>query len=246
MGMMRSLRYICYLLRGFSIFAFVFFNYCAFGSVHSLTDPPKLSVPAQKLRQETVYKLLRAGQVALKNNQLTTPAHANALDLFTSVLTLSPDNAAAKSGMQSILIRYAALIRSSLLQGNIQGATAYLETAQMHFADNPLLVELQNQITQDKIHLNANRPVVGLASTKNVLYLNPKGLRAKSNDVQAQLLELGERLMQSKEGVIIFARSDSEGRWLYKQINRAAKNHRVRGDIKLSKTPRVIIEPPFK
>jgi|GEM_PF-3570288 len=205
-----------------------------------------ISPAAKKLREEVVYKLLRAAQVALKNNQLTTPEHANAYDLFQSALTLAPSNAVAKNGIQAILIRYAALIRDRLQQRDIRGASHYLSVAQARFPHNSLLNDLRKKIASDKEAFSASRlPLDGSIQQNHIVVLNARLLSQKADAIKAQMVNLGTKLAKSKEGVLIYARSDREGRWLYKMINKAAVGYRVRGDIKLSKDPKIIIQPPY-
>ncbi len=205
-----------------------------------------MSPAAMRLREEVVYKLLRAGQIALKNDQLTTPEHANAYDLFQSVLTLSPSNAVAKNGLQAILIRYASLIRKELQDGNISGASRYLAVARSRFPHNALLNDAKKNILAARATLNSSTSHVAKNSHhENIVTLSVSHLNARANMIKTQMIELGQRVAASQEGVLIYARSDKEGRWLYKLINKGAVGYRVRGDIKLSKDPKIIIQPPF-
>ncbi len=45
---------------------------------------------------------------------------------------------------------------------------------------------------------------------------------------------------------MIYARSDREGRWIYQTLQQAAADYRVRGDIRISRVPAVVIMEPLQ
>ena len=56
------------------------------------------------------------------------------------------------------------------------------------------------------------------------------------------LAGIAQRIRQHQMRVIIVARDDSEGRWIYGQLRQAVPGYRVRGDIKLGNPPRLLLQ----
>jgi len=149
--------------------------------------------------QAAVEDLLTTADNYLKQDQLRTPANANAYDRYKAVLLLDKNNARAQAGLDAIVRRYLELARVTAKRGR----------------DN-------TQFELDKTALsNRDRVMV------------------------AQLQSLGLRVKDTREYVLIHARSDAEGRWIYQQMRNASKGYRLRGDIRRSKTPKVILQPPL-
>ncbi|MFC6981009.1 hypothetical protein [Microbulbifer taiwanensis] len=53
-----------------------------------------------------------------------------------------------------------------------------------------------------------------------------------------------QRIRRGELRVIIVARNDAEGRWIYQQLREAVPGYRVRGDIKLGSPPRLLLIQP--
>jgi hypothetical protein len=80
------------------------------------------------------------------------------------------------------------------------------------------------------------------ASKSTVISLSAAELSAKSPAIETTLRNLAKRVAASNELLIINARNDAEGRWIYKTMKDAA-GARLRGDIKISSTPSIQLHP---
>lgn len=207
-----------------------------------------VSSKRQSSRERLIKELLASAQLAFRDGRLTTPSHDNAYDLFQSVLTLDPQNSSARAGVQAILIRYADWARDAMAAGDYVKSQAYLEQAQIYFPANPLLLELQQKVRRER-QLRAKREHAVLRKDpeeKRSEFSLPGGaLKKKSPAVVEYLKRLAKRVQESNESVMIYARTDAEGRWIYQQLNKATEGYRVRGDIRISRSPKIVLMPPL-
>ncbi|NHN38907.1 N-acetylglucosaminyltransferase [Pseudomaricurvus alcaniphilus] len=197
-------------------------------------------VPAPPPRTEDrVAQLLRAAEAALAANRLTLPRHENAYDLFRQVLQLQPDNVQARAGIDDIVVRYVHLARDAIAHSRWQEAQLLISRAAAVKPNNPLLAEVTNDLQRARALSQQEQQ----ATTR--ILLNEADLNSKSEALLKLLGELAARISASDESVLIVARNDSEGRWLYKQLNLAAGGYRVRGDIKIGAPPSIAVLPPI-
>jgi hypothetical protein len=70
-------------------------------------------------------------------------------------------------------------------------------------------------------------------------------LSARNENIKNQLKALANRVQESKEFVLIYARNDAEGRWIYQQMRKASEDYRLRGNIKRHKKPRLVLAAPL-
>lgn len=207
---------------------------------------PKLS-PAEKARISLEERLLAEAEVAFRAGRLTEPAHNNAYDRFQSVLMLNPGNSLARSGVQAILLSYADRIRNALKGGQAGAAASLLRQAEIYYPANTLLMDLKKEVGEVRAReeelILANEP----ENSSRVDYPLPEGaLSRKSSTITDYLKRIAQRVSESDELVLIYARTDSEGRWIYSQLKKAVPGYRVRGDIKIASSPKITILPPLQ
>ncbi len=219
------------------------------GLVYAARIPePAVSAPAPKdPLGEIESSLLRRAELAFRAGRFTSPSHDNAYDKFHSVLLLNPDNRHARAGLQAILLRYSQLIRAALAEGRLRAATNYLRQVEIYYPANSLLMELKQQLALAR--LAAAKPAAVVAEKNDPaieeISLPAVELSAKSQAVVDTLAGIATRLRDTEESVLIYARSDREGRWIYKQLKQSASGYRVRGDIRISRIPKIRIMPPL-
>ena len=207
---------------------------------------PRVS-PAESARAKIEKKLLIKAQAAFRSGRLTQPEHDNAYDSFQSVLILNPSNGQARSGVQAILLRYAELARNGIRDGQLATAASLLRQAELYYPANPLLLDLKRELAREREReeetLLSNAP----ENITIMEYPLPSGaLSRKSSTISAYLSRIAERVQESDESVMIYARSDAEGRWIYGQLKKAVPGYRVRGDIRISRKPKISVLPPLQ
>lgn len=191
--------------------------------------------------------LLKQAQHAFSLGYFTSPAHNNAYDKFQSVLLINPQSEQARAGIQAILLKYAQLTRLAISEGRLPSAKNYLRAAEIYYPANPLLMDLKQKIRDaEAAYAQVDESKESESENKyEELTLAISDLNRKSESLQLALAGIAKRVEESQEGILIFARSDREGRWIYKQLKDAVPGYRVRGDIRISKSPKIRILPPY-
>jgi signal recognition particle GTPase len=77
-----------------------------------------------------------------------------------------------------------------------------------------------------------------------VYALDPAGLNSKSVEMLAHLAEVAQHIQEQEATFIINARTDEEGRWIYKVMREAVGGYRLRGNIGISGTANILITVP--
>lgn len=212
-----------------------------------LPAEPVLS-PAEKARKNMEEKFLAEAETAFRAGRLTEPAHDNAYDRFQSVLMLNPDNNVARAGVQAILLNYTDRIRSALKEGHGGFAASLLHRAELYYPANPLLMDLKREIARVRAHeeelMLTHEPISDDARME--FPLPPGALSRRSSTISDYLGRIAQRLRETDESVMIYARTDSEGRWIYGQLKDAVPGYRVRGDIRISQSPKISVLPPLQ
>jgi hypothetical protein len=57
---------------------------------------------------------------------------------------------------------------------------------------------------------------------------------------------VAQRVRESDETVLILARTDAEGRWIYKVMRESVGEYRIRGDIRITREPALVLQPPIE
>ena len=135
------------------------------------------------------------------------------------------------------MLRYAGLTRSAIAAGRWSSAETFIARANSVKPGNLLIDELQRQIVEAKRLQQA-------APSDDEVLLSAQDLtdsKAPSKAIQG----VAERVLRTQEALLIVARTDREGRWLYQQIKKSAGGYRVRGDIRLGEVPKIVFLPPL-
>lgn len=193
-------------------------------------------------------RFLGKAEKAFRQGNFFFPTHDNAFDRFNAVLLLNPENQQAKAGLQAILLRYTTVTRDSIKSGRLSSAKSYLQDLEEFYPEHPLVNKLRRQY--DEKQRTMYRPKEQIMQAEKTLEyeevkLSGAELGGKSEAIKEALGGIAKRLRSTDESILIFARSDREGRWIYKQMKQAVTDYRIRGDIRISPTPRIRILPPL-
>jgi len=186
--------------------------------------------------------LLRQAEAYLARDRLMSPASGNAYDRFQAVLLISPEHPQAVSGLQQILIRYMELGREALRKEDVPRARHMLASARQIDSDNALLIEFERQLG---LAIDVAQKARTMAAGESEFLLNGGDLSARNDSVQEVIKRVAQGLQETDSSVLIVARSDAEGRWLYKTLRQVANGQRIRGDIKIGTIPKIVLLPPI-
>jgi hypothetical protein len=202
--------------------------------------------PVAAARSTLEQKFLEQAERAFARGRLTSPPHDNAYDKFHSVLMINPNNQTARSGLQAILIRYAEMIRKAHATSQYTRARVLMAQADVYYPGHRLLLQLKKDIQQTrKVYEQPGvRPIADIKSLQE-FELPADTLRENKEALLPLLGSIAQRIKVTDESIMIYARTDAEGRWIYSQLREAVPGYRVRGDIRLAKRPKVAILPPL-
>ncbi|AOS96779.1 hypothetical protein AUP74_01320 [Microbulbifer aggregans] len=196
-------------------------------------EPPRPS--PEEIRQRNVAYFLQRAEAAQREGFLTQPAGASAYDYYLRVRQLDPDNTQAATGIQTIIIEFVERAREALRRRSFAEVNSFLNRADELAPGNPLVAEVRTQLAQERSRASADLP-----EGENIS-LPEASLSSRNAAVTALLKEVAERIRREDLRVLIVARNDAEGRWIYQQLREAVMGYRVRGDIKLGASPRLIL-----
>ena len=174
-------------------------------------------------------QLLADAADAIDRLHLTTPPGDNAWERYLQILELEPDNEAAAVGLQRIVDRYLDLADDALTAGDSARASRFLGRAAQVLPGHAGIA-----------HMRVRLASLEHART-NSIALDATGVREQHPAVSEQLLAIGTRAKQAGQRIVITARSDREGRWLYQRLN-AAPGPRLRSELRIGRAPALTLQ----
>jgi hypothetical protein len=208
---------------------------CASAPAQPATPPPPPPKPLDAKAQK-IELLLGRADTALSMQALTEPASENAYDLYRAVAIMDPTNTRAQEGIKKVAEAYPSQVEEAIIGKQYDAALRKLQKGLILFPNNPKLKQMEAQVRAAKVAQTQS------ASKSTVISLSAAELSAKSPAIETTLRNLAKRVAASNELLIINARNDAEGRWIYKTMKDAA-GARLRGDIKISSTPSIQLHP---
>ncbi|WGL15006.1 N-acetylglucosaminyltransferase [Microbulbifer bruguierae] len=194
----------------------------------------------EEIRQRAVQHFLQRAEDAQREGFLTMPAGASAYDFYLQVRQLDPGNTRAQAGIQTVVMQLVAQARDALRQRSFGRVNSLLNTAEEIAPGNPLAQEVRTQLQKEQRRAQQDVTLEGAAA--QAVLLPPAELSAQSDSMVVMLAAVAERIREHELRVVIVARTDTEGRWVYSQLRQAVPGYRVRGDIKLGSPPRLLLQ----
>lgn len=187
---------------------------------------PSVSETQQSEKTQRISRLLTEAERALIQNRLTTPVEDNAYLRYLQVLASEPNHPSAIDGLNRIVETYVAWSIKALEQGRSKQARDMLHKAKSVDEAHPSIQALERRINtsneqQTQLH-----------------YLSLQDLRNRSPRIIDQLHTLAKDNENAGGKIIITARNDADGRWIYQQMN-SATELRIRATIEHGPDPTV-------
>jgi hypothetical protein len=184
---------------------------------------------APAVSQVHLEQLIDAADLAFSEDRLTYPAKDSALVLYERVLVLDPGNTEALRGMEKIAERYLQFAQRAAERRQFAEARSMLSRAHLVDPDNAALEPTESQI---RLLESAKREKVTL---------DRKLLRERSTVLSAPLQRLGREAKRNGCRVMITARNDAEGRWVYQEMSKSEGAERIRAQVQIASPPAVEI-----
>lgn len=194
------------------------------------TTPPQSvgqTVRPEAIRRNTIGDLLASARLALANDRLMIPQSDSAYSWYQQVLSLDEHNGEAHRGMAQITARYLQLAEQAFVSGRVEKAERMLDGAE-RISATPAQTAVLRQRYRQRVAENETR-------------LSIPELTLRSEKITAQLVALAGQAQAASSRLLIIARTDAEGRWIYQQMRAAVKGYRLRGNIELGRQPRVVL-----
>ena len=186
-------------------------------------------------QQKNIESLLSEADYCLSQNKLLNPIADNAHDRYRSVLLMDPQNERAKLGLQAIAMKYVEQARSAARRGNLSEAQMLIRYAR-GIDNNPVVQDAAETLRKQVASTPAPKPY---QAAEGETVLDAKLLQAKDSQITSQLNGVAKKAKETDQFVLIIARTDAEGRWVYQQLRNAVPGYLVRGDIKIGSPARV-------
>lgn len=218
----------------------------------TVTDSPPAELvtpyPASP-RLSTADKFVQRAEALFEQGKLIAPLEQNAYTLFRAAQIMEPDHAGANAGLNAILIAEISKARTQLGSGKSKQAKLSVQELGRLYVDNPLIKQLSDEISE--VEKAKQKKAASKAKAKKAqvdpkrIFLDEVALKERSEDIIAHLKELAITVSKSKEGVLIYANSDAQARWIYQQMRQAVPDYRIRGDLRIGK-PSIKLLAPFE
>ncbi|MDT8399406.1 MAG: hypothetical protein RQ899_12390 [Pseudomonadales bacterium] len=194
------------------------------------SEPPAASsTPDDIIRARIIADILYEARLAYEDNRLTQPSGDNAYDRYREVLDYDPGNAVALEGIRELVRRYILLADNAMAIGQFDSAGEMLTRAAEIDGISGELEAARRRLTEAR------------QAKLDFYALDPEGLRARSLEIMVRLGEIGRVVQNKKATFLITARTDDEGRWIYKVMREAVGGYRLRGNIALGSQPGIQI-----
>ncbi len=171
--------------------------------------------------------LLEKGDRALKDGRLLTPIDNCAYDYYREALVVAPDHPAALHGLQRVAERYVAMAEQAAEKGQYAAARKWLDHARLVDPDLDSIAAAETQI-------QCAAPRSGITRR----WIRTNSPRAAPR-YRASLKTLGAKAKARDAWVVIRARNDAEGRWIYQQMADSPGDRRIRAELTLGSPPGV-------
>lgn len=192
--------------------------------------------PRAEYGPDQVVEYLAAADKALARDHLDDPVRNSALELYRNALILDSDNAHARQGIALVVRRYIALSNAALSKGQFEYATALLTRANAIDPANSVIIHLRQSLAQQE-------QLVLAGGMPKIIALDIDALAKRDQGLVTLLHQLAEELAISGERLVIYARTDTDVRWIYQQLKQARPEHHFIVTSGLSARPRIVSVP---
>ena len=193
-----------------------------------LRSKPLLEKSKLAARNKMMNTFLMNAKLAMMDNRLMKPHNDNAYDWYNQVLSIDSRQPEAHRGMREIGRRYLDLAEQAYEAGDRGRAELLLDRALSVSASAKDVQLVKSRYPKPK-------------SLANEFLLSANGVSQRSTQVKEQLKALAERARQLPSRIVIIARNDNEGRWIYKQMRLSVQGYRLRGNIQIGREPKIVL-----
>jgi len=205
---------------------------------------PSPSVSNQKPTDSVAFWLGEAGW-AFEKDKLTTPKGESAYYYLSRVLAKEPRNPLALAALEKIVKRYYALLQASLNKGKVEQARVFWSRAKKVMPKHGELPTMKLLIDNHKVKQPmavVSGPVTALPALRTQKLLLPaRLLKLQDEPLASWLVAVAKKAHDLQATMLIVAPTDTQARWVYRVMNSADPEQRIRANIKHSRPARIEI-----
>ncbi len=180
-----------------------------------------------------IADLIEAATAAYEQDRLLTPAGDNAVEYLHHLANLDPANADAAQLTDLIVERFLEKATQDAERGYFVRARTMVDRARIVQADHPAIEPVAATVETLAQALRIRIP------------LDRHAITNRTSEASARLRNIGARAKLPNTRVIIVARSDAEGRWMYQQMRAAPGERRIRAELTIGSPPSIeLLELP--
>ena len=189
--------------------------------------PPPAPEPPARIDPSLLANFLDAAERAIQAGELTYPPERSALAQYQQILELEPGQDDALRGIESIVEIFIERALVALGKRQFAEARSMLARARLINPSHPSI-----EPTQAQIQLIAE-------AQREHLRLDQEALRREQTSVQAELKALAKSPPGTSCRFYIWAKSDSQGRWIYNALTSGASGTRLQAQVEIRLPARV-------
>lgn len=196
------------------------------------TEEGPLSSDDPFIRQRIMADMLYEARLAYEDNRLQSPPGNNAYDMFRAILDFDPDNEVALQGIRDIVLRYIELADAAMNVRQYDNAEALLRRAASIDQQSEDVANARRQLEQAR------------NIQMEIFALDAEQITDRSLEIMVELGEIGQYIQEKEATFLINARTDEEGRWIYRIMREAVGGYRLRGNIAVDSEPSIQVVIP--
>jgi hypothetical protein len=216
----------------------------------------KVFVPPSK-NDVLIRQYLYEADDAFARDRLTSPKNDNAYAGYHRVLALDAYNEKARAGLKHISRRYLSMAKKAEQDGDFERAIGYARQAQRIAPGYEGSAHMVQYLEKRRSEYDARQmqvvkaggagAKVTLKSKGNEYFIGASDISRRSLVAKAQLAEIALKAKAMDSRIMIVAKNDDDGRWMYAQMRESlTDDYRLRGNIRVDSQVRIILldQPP--
>lgn len=211
----------------------------------------KVFVPPSR-NEVLIRQYLYEAQDALARDRLTSPKNDNAYAGYQRVLALDPRNEKARAGIKLISRRYLSMAKKAEQEGDFERAIGYARQAQRMAPGYEGSAHMVKYLEQRRSEYDARQlqiakaggagAEVTLKSKGNEYFLAAADVSRRNLVAKAQLAKIAEKAQKLDSRLLIIAKNDGDGRWMYAQMRDSlTSDYRLRANLRVDSQTRIVL-----
>lgn len=205
-------------------------------------------LPERPIEPSLATRLLSQAERRFSEGKLLNPDDDNAYLYYQATLMMNEGSETARSGLQAILLHELNVARDLFASNRVSAGERHVQLLEELFPNDGLIVQLKQDIVAARKARQVKpkpQPKVAPAEDVALIVLDEKALKQETAELLSLLRNTAQSLVKTRESVLIYARNDGQGRWIYQKMREAVPGYRIRGDIRIGR-PAIRVLPPLE